>query len=201
MPTEIRESTYIEKPEIPKKPLKLAKKSNKRSLNNAKNASKGASNYSDAVDSDMSKGEEIIRNTLRYLKDNLWEGIPAGASNCTLTATSWIDPQHPISKAKTIITSPEQHGFIPASAATIQPGGLIISKVPGKDSYHTMLYSGNATSDYKDPRWGTLVKKGDKQVSYSSGGNEPENLRKDVPLAGYLKNSDGHTQLMYFNIK
>ena len=200
MPGEIQESTYIAKPIIPKR-IRLVKKSNARTLTNAKNATIGASNYSDAVDSNMSKPEELFRNTLRYFKDNIWDGVPAGVSNCTLTATSWIDPSHPISKAKSIVVDPDKYGFTVATAETIKPGGLIISKVPNKDSYHTMLYTGNASHDYTDSRWGTKVKKGDKQVSYSSGGNEPENLRKDVPLAGYLQNSDGHTQLLYFNIK
>lgn len=172
-----------------------------KSVINANKAVRGSNNYSDAIDMDMSKFEEIIRNFLRYGKDNINENIPAGISNCTLTATGWIDPDKPIARAKTIVAEPERYGFILTDEYNIKPGGLIISKVPGKDSYHTMLYVGDAESDYIDSRWGTKVKKGDKKVSYSSGGNEPKNLRKNVPLKGYILNSDGHTELLFFNVK
>lgn len=54
------------------------------------------SNYDEALDNPLNPVQKVIYNGLRYLKDNVYEGIPSGVSNCTLTATQWVNPASPI---------------------------------------------------------------------------------------------------------
>lgn len=143
-------------------------------------------NYEDAVDNNMGPIITGIRKGLRYIKDNISDSIPAGISNCTLTATQWVDPTNPIMSAKTIISNPDSVGYSKINADQVVPGDLLIAKVPGKDSYHTMYVSG-------------FDKEGKPLLDYSRGGmGVEENLRTNIPLEWYTANSDGHTQNLYY---
>lgn len=143
-------------------------------------------NYEDAVDNNMGPIMTGIRKGLRYIKDNISDSIPAGISNCTLTATQWVDPTNPIMSAKTIISNPDSVGYSKINADQVVPGDLLIAKVPGKDSYHTMYVSG-------------FDKEGKPLLDYSRGGiGVEENLRTNIPLEWYTANSDGHTQNLYY---
>ena len=143
-------------------------------------------NYEDAVDNNMGPIMTGIRKGLRYIKDNISDSIPAGISNCTLTATQWVDPTNPIMSAKTIVSNPDSVGYSKINADQVVPGDLLIAKVPGKDSYHTMYVSG-------------FDKEGKPLLDYSRGGmGIEENLRTNIPLEWYTANSDGHTQNLYY---
>lgn len=143
-------------------------------------------NYEDAVDNNMGPVMTGIRKGLRYIKDNISDSIPAGISNCTLTATQWVDPTNPIMSAKTIVSNPDSVGYSKINADQVVPGDLLIAKVPEKDSYHTMYVSG-------------FDKEGKPLLDYSRGGmGVEENLRTNIPLEWYTANSDGHTQNLYY---
>lgn len=143
-------------------------------------------NYEDAVDNNMGPIMTGIRKGLRYIKDNISDSIPAGISNCTLTATQWVDPTNPIMSAKTIVSNPDSVGYSKINADQVVPGDLLIAKVPGKDSYHTMYVNG-------------FDKEGKPLLDYSRGGmGVEENLRTNIPLEWYTANSDGHTQNLYY---
>lgn len=143
-------------------------------------------NYGDAVDNNMGPIMTGIRKGLRYIKDNINDSVPAGISNCTLTATQWVDPTNPIMSAKTIVSNPDSVGYSKINADQVVPGDLLIAKVPGKDSYHTMYVSG-------------FDKEGKPLLDYSRGGmGVEENLRTNIPLEWYTDNSDGHTQNLYY---
>lgn len=143
-------------------------------------------NYEDAVDNNMGPIMTGIRKGLRYIKDNISDSIPTGISNCTLTATQWVDPTNPIMSAKTIVSNPDSVGYSKINADQVVPGDLLIAKVPGKDSYHTMYVNG-------------FDKEGKPLLDYSRGGmGVEENLRTNIPLEWYTANSDGHTQNLYY---
>lgn len=157
-------------------------------------------NYSDAKDFKMSPSDESTHNFFRILKDNFWEQIPAKVSNCTLTATQWIDPNNPVKSAKSIVDNPSRYYYrrIPSKDASI--GNLVIAKVPNKDVFHTMVISGFADNDddfiFKGKSYS--VKKGEPLVTYSSGGHDNRFLRKDIPLSVYTANSDGKTENLFY---
>lgn len=163
-------------------------------------ATKVYSNYGQAIDNPLSSEKETFRNTMRWLKDNVWEGIPAGVSNCTLTASQWINPAMPIKNAFSIVNSPKEYNYTQISEEDAVPGNLIIAKVPGKDSYHTMLISDYADKDgsYDFDGKKYKVKKGEPLVTYSRGGHDNSFIRNNVPLSVYTANSDGHTEKRYY---
>lgn len=163
-------------------------------------ATKVYKNYAEAVDTNMSYNSQDIHNVLRYLKDNVNENILAGVSNCTLTASQWTDPTQPISRAANIVKNPELYNYKKVDASTAVPGNLLITKVPNNNSYHTMMITGfapkNDTYTFEGKKY--QVRKGEPLLSYSSGGNEIKNLKKNIPLGVYNANSDGHTEQNYF---
>lgn len=143
-------------------------------------------NYENAVDNNMGPFITNLRKGLRYAKDYISDSVPAGISNCTLTATQWVDPNNPIMSAKTIVSNPDSVGYFKINADQAVPGDLLIAKVPGKDSYHTMYISG-------------FDNEGKPLLDYSRGGMDVEkNLRTNIPIDWYTANSDGHTQNLYF---
>lgn len=158
------------------------------------------SNYSEAKDNPFSPEKEAFTNIRRYIKDNIWEGFPAGASNCTLSATQWVNPMMPVKSASSIVNSPSIYGYTRINADEAIPGNLLIAKVPNKEIYHTMLITGfaekNGTYDFNGKKY--HYKKGEPLLTYSRGGNNDEDLRKNVPLSVYTKNSDGHTENLFF---
>jgi len=158
------------------------------------------SNYSDAKDNPLSPLQETFYNTLRYLKDNVSESIPAGVSNCTLSATQWVDPSNPIKNASSIVGNPAKYNYKKISAEDAIPGNLVIAKVPNEDSYHTMMISGYADKDgeYEFDGKKFKYKKGEPLMTYSRGGHDDSFIRRNIPLSVYTANSDGHTENMFY---
>ena len=140
------------------------------------------SNYDDAKDFDL----DPITYTARKLAKTIFGR--GGISNCTLSATRWVDPQNQYMSAKNIFNNPDS-GYTKISKDYVLPGDLLITKVPGKDSYHTMLVEG---FDGDEPI-----------LRYSRGGHDTkENLVTGRPLSEYheLDNKQGgnHTEDHYF---
>lgn len=158
------------------------------------------SNYNEAKDEPLSLGNTLFRNSLRWIKDNIYEDFPSGVSNCTLSATQWVDPQTPVKGAKSIHTNPERFNYTAIDSADVVPGNLIISKVPNKDSYHTMMVTGFAgqdrTATFKGKKY--PIKKGEPLITYSRGGHDNSFIQRNVPLSIYTANSDGHTQNLFY---
>lgn len=117
---------------------------------------KPAHNYSNAIDNEQFLPDWIIR-TIDFLNANqLFHKynlrIPTGASNCTLTASQIVDPNLPISQAKTIINGKTDYYEIPRDE--IMAGDLAIS-TRDNGLHHTMFI--------QDPN------NGDPKVIYSDG--------------------------------
>jgi hypothetical protein len=141
------------------------------------------SNYSDAKDFNLNP---LVYSARKWLKDNFGRG---GISNCTLSATSWVDPNNQYMSAKNIIGNPNS-GYIEIDKDYALPGDLLISKNPSKEnSYHTMLIE---SFDKDEPI-----------LRYSRGGHDTtENLVQGRTLTEYhkLDNEQGgnHTEDHYF---
>lgn len=145
-------------------------------------ANEVASNYDNAKDFDLSS----VEYGLRKLAKNLFGR--GGISNCTLSATGWIDPNNQYMSARNIFNNPNS-GYVEIDKEYTLPGDLLISKNPEKDSYHTMLIEG-----FND---------NEPLLRYSRGGHDTEeNLVKGRPLTEYhrLDNEQGgnHTEDHYF---
>lgn len=163
-----------------------------------KRTNKVYSNYSDAKDNEMSKFSENIYNARRWLKDNIAEWIPAGVSNCTLTATQWIDPGNPIRNAVSIYDNPNMYGYRKVSTGNV--GDLLIARNPNDNTFHTMLITGFADKDgvYNFDGTNYKYKKGEPLLTYSRGGHDDSFIRRDIPLSVYTVNSDGKTENNYY---
>lgn len=145
-------------------------------------ANEVASNYDNAKDFDLSS----VEYGLRKLAKNLFGR--GGISNCTLSATGWIDPNNQYMSARNIFNNPNS-GYVEIDKEYALPGDLLISKNPEKDSYHTMLIEGFNNNE--------------PLLRYSRGGHDTEeNLVKGRPLTEYhrLDNEQGgnHTEDHYF---
>ena len=158
------------------------------------------SNYDKAKDNPIIGFNLWQRNARRYLKDNVWDRIPAGISNCTLTATQWVDPTNFVKSAASIISGPEEHGYTQISENDAVPGNLIIAKVPGKESYHTMMIEGftDKEGSYEYNGKPYSYRKGEPLVRYSRGGHDDSFLRTGIPLSVYTANSDGHVENYFY---
>ena len=90
---------------------KLTKKQNKI-LERAK-ARKTAGNYADAYDGDIPAIRSDMANITDYISGCFSSDhkFPTGLSNCTLTATQWVDPKHPLMRAQTILDKGEEYGY------------------------------------------------------------------------------------------
>lgn len=169
-----------------------------------KRTPKPYSNYSEALDAPFSKMREILVNGARHIKDNYMESLPTGASNCTLSATQWINPANPINRASSIVNDPTRYNYERIDSVDAVPGDLLIAKVPNKDSYHSMMITGFADKNDKEHFRGKTytIRKGEPLLTYSRGGNSLGNIQFNVPLSVYTENSDGHIENMFFrNIK
>lgn len=192
------DATYVAKPLMPK-PIKPD-----LSFDAAlKRAVKPYSNYSEALDAPFSKWKEILVNGARYIKDNYMSNFPTGASNCTLSATQWINPTNPVNRAASIVNEPAKFNYEEIDSASTLPGDLLIAKVPDKESYHSMLITGFANKNGKKYFRGKSydVKKGEPLLTYSRGGNSLNNIQSNIPLSVYTENSDGHTENLFFRYK
>ena len=143
---------------------------------------KVASNYSDAKDFTLDPLNYAIRKISKTLTGR------GGISNCTLSATGWVDPNNQYMSARNLFNNPES-GYIEIDKAYALPGDLLVAKNPEKDSYHTMLIEG---FNGDDPL-----------LRYSRGGhNTKKNLVTGRSLEEYhrLDNEQGgnHTEDHYF---
>lgn len=140
------------------------------------------SNYEQAIDNKIHLWRIPLQ---RQLKN--W-GLPSGLSNCTLSATQWVDPSNPIMKAATIFSNPST-GYTKISSQDAVPGNLLITKNPNTGSYHTMMIEGFDVN-------------GKPILRYSTGNHTQDALKTNVSLSDYHKrdNSYGgnHTEDHYF---
>lgn len=150
------------------------------------------SNYMDAVDApqDVLGQLGILgRMYARVQQDMGKNPFGSGISNCTLTATQWVDHKNPIMNAKTIVSNPIAHGYTKVSAQNAIPGDLIIAANPQGNSFHTMYIDG-------------FDQDNNPLVRYSRGGGTPWNLVKGIPLAEYhrrdLSQEGNHVNDSYY---
>lgn len=148
-------------------------------------ANKVFTNYSDAKDFTLDPLNYAVRKIAKTLTGR------GGISNCTLSATGWVDPNNQYMSARNIFDNPDS-GYIEIDKAYALPGDLLISKNPTKDSYHTMLIEGFNSND--------------PLLRYSRGGHDTEkNLVTGRSLAEYrrLDNEQGgnHTEDHYFRYR
>ena len=142
-----------------------------------------ASNYDDAKDFDMNP---IVYTARKAAKDLVDRG---GLSNCTLSATQWVDPSNPYMSAKNIFNNPNS-GYTEIDAENALPGDLLITKNPEQGTYHTMLIEG-------------FDKNNKPLLRYSRGGHDTEeNLVTGRTLEGYhmadKAQGGNHTEDHYF---
>lgn len=157
------------------------------------------SNYSEAVDSQTLLPDFIIKG-IDWLNAKTGWSIPTGASNCTLTATQWIDPNTPISKAQTILNDSSKYGYKEIPPEHLLPGDLVIATNPNNNTHHSMVISdfnkrkrihNFLGKDYIIPFDHPLV-------NYSNGSTDESGYRNNIGLMEYVDNSYGKTQLRYF---
>ena len=142
-----------------------------------------ASNYDDAKDFNMNP---IVYTARKAAKDLVDRG---GLSNCTLSATQWVDPSNPYMSAKNIFNNPDS-GYTEIDAENVLPGDLLITKNPEQGTYHTMLIEG-------------FDKNNKPLLRYSRGGHDTkENLVTGRTLEGYhmadKAQGGNHTEDHYF---
>lgn len=152
----------------------------KQSINRANYV---ATNYNDANDFDMNP---ILYAANKASKNLINKGL---LSNCTLSATQWIDPSNQYMSARNIVGHPDS-GYTEISPEYALPGDLIISRNPDKNKYHTMLIEG--FDENNQPL-----------VRYSRGGHNTEkNLVKGITLDSYhtadINQGGYHTEDHYF---
>ena len=161
-----------------------------------------ASNYSDAIDMDIWKPREVVTDWVQRLGNFFGVHAKTGLSNCTLTASQWVNPDKPIGRAASIVTDPGKHQFSQIPEEYAIPGTLVIaSKDPaqykdGVDNvYHTMLLTGFADKDYDFSYGGKdyKIKKGEPLVDYSRGQNMASELKRSIPLSVYNDQGEGKT--------
>lgn len=185
---------------------------------------KTASNYSDAVDGDISPIRDVLTTvadnytyqlnnhpilghlftpplvTAAYWTKGKGEKVPTGLSNCTLTATQWVNPNQPIMRAQTIIDNGNKYGYVQIPESHVLPGDLVIATNPSNNSHHTMLVHGFTespqTHTFQGKRYN--LPSGHPLVRYSNGTTHPSGYRRSVGLLEYIDNSEGKTDIKYY---
>lgn len=129
-------------------------------------------NYNEALDVNPLLPDFVIKG---IDKVNNWFGwnLPTGTSNCTLTATQWVDPRFPIANSRTITNSGWQYGYNEISADEATPGDLVIARNPEKDANHTMYITGYNPD-------------GSLKVAYSTGSTD-QSAYRERPLSEYIQ--------------
>lgn len=147
------------------------------------------SNYSDAKDRQTLFPDFIIKG-IDWINHKTGWNIPKGASNCTLTATQWIDPRFPLLNSRTIIDNGEDWGYNEVSEDEAIAGDLVIARNLKEDANHTMLLSEQVKTPYSHEFYGKQynMNPGDWIVEYSNGSTDPSSYRK-VGLKEYIDNS------------
>lgn len=169
--------------------LNYIEKNNKRSREDALlSAVKVFNNYADAKDNQMNKLETKARITARYLSDWGINPFGSGISNCTLTASQWVNPDNPLMRAASIVENSNPY-FTKISKEYAIPGDLLITKNPKHNSYHTMMITGFENNV--------------PLLTYSAGGtNTEKELRKNIPLNVYhirdTEQGGNHTEDLYY---
>lgn len=158
---------------------------------------KPASNYSQAVDMNISKAREWVTDQIQ----NLFPNCPTGLSNCTLTASQFYGK--PIGRAATIVNNPNKHGFYEVDEKYAIPGTMVIASDPeGTETprYHTMILNGFADKNYpfvyNDILYNVL--EGDILTSYSKGKNTIDSWKTNIPLKTYTDQSQGKTRNRFY---
>lgn len=139
------------------------------------------SNYMDAIDAPkdvLGKLGLLGRMFARVQQDRGINPFGSGISNCTLSATQWVDPNNPIMSAKTIVSNPTAHGYIPISAEDAIPGDLIIASNNQGNSFHSMYIDGFDAEN-------------NPMVRYSRGAGVPSSLVSGITLGEYHKRDNG----------
>ena len=138
------------------------------------------SNYEDVIDL------AIPRWRLPIQKAAFMIGMPSKLSNCTLSATQWVDPNNPIMSAKHIVKEPKKYGYIPIKAEDAIPGDLIIASNPQGNAFHSMYIEG--FDENNKPI-----------VRYSKGVGTPESLVQGISVNEYHRRDNGkHTKDLYY---
>lgn len=140
-----------------------------------------ASNYQEAKD-----WNNDFWSNLRLAANNRWG---KGLSNCTLSATQWVNPLEFYKSAASIVNNPDS-GYVQIDAQDALPGDLLIAQNPNEGSYHTMLINGFDSNNQP-------------LLTYSRGKNDTDsNLVTNRSLSEYhrLDNEQGgsHTKDYYF---
>lgn len=140
-------------------------------------------NYDEAKDFNMNP---LVYAARKFAYDRDWK---SGLSNCTLTATQWVNPNNFYKSASSIYGKPES-GYTEINAEDALPGDLLISRNPEHGSYHTMLIEGFDNNNQP-------------LLRYSRGGaDNKENLVVGRTLKDYhtADNSQGgnHTEDHYY---
>ncbi len=183
-----------------------------------------ASNYSDAVDIDVSRARDIATRladaytyelnthpilghltvppiaTAAYWLLGKGDKVPTKLSNCTLTATQWVNPDIPISRADTIINDGNKYGYVEVPEEQLMAGDLIIATNPSNNAHHTMMVSGFTNNQQNHTFQGKdyVLPPDHPIVRYSNGSTHPSGYRRSVGLMEYIDNSHGKTDLKYY---
>lgn len=173
---------------------------------------KTASNYSDAVDQNtwigvidnigLGRAGDTAVQVADYVSNLLFgkKKIPTAQSNCTLTATQWVNPKAPLMRAQTIIDNGNKYGYVEIPESHLLPGDLAIATNPSNNAHHTMLVCGftNKPQKHTFQRKNYVLPAEHPLVRYSNGTTHPSGYRKSVGLMEYIDNSDGKTDVRYY---
>ena len=173
-----------------------------------------AGNYDEALDGDISSFRAGVTREMDRQKaeedytypttdgpyPNLFKLLPTGLSNCTLTATQWVDPKTPLMRAQTIIDDGNKYGYVEIPESHLLPGDLVIATNPFNNAHHTMLVHGftNAPQEHTFLNKNYVLPKGHPLVRYSTGSTHPSSYRRSVGLMEYIDNSHGKTDVKYY---
>lgn len=170
---------------------------NKNTLRRSKNRNT-AGNYHQAADINVSLPRSWATKAVDWINNQFGCDISTGLSNCTLTATQWVNPKLPLARAQSIIDKGYGYTKIPEHYAV--PGDLVIATNPLNNAHHTMLLSGFVKQpmthkfmekDYNLPQGHPLVR-------YSNGSTDSSGYRRSVGLMEYIDNSEGKTDVQYY---
>ena len=103
--------------------------------NTLKRATSVKTNYNEAKDFNINP---LVYKARKFAYDRNYR---SGLSNCTLSATQWVDPDNFYMSASNIYKKPES-GYTEIDAEYALPGDLLISRNPKSGSFHTMLIEG-----------------------------------------------------------
>ena len=152
-----------------------------------------------AIDSEKAEGDYIYLTSDGYVP-NIAKIIPTRLSNCTLTATQWVNPKAPLMRAQTIIDNGNKYGYVEIPESHLLPGDLAIATNHSNNAHHTMLVCGftNKPQKHTFQRKNYVLPAEHPLVRYSNGTTHPSGYRKSVGLMEYIDNSDGKTDVRYY---